>query len=688
MAAVTLFDLDSASSGLNAPPGASLSFATATRGVAADLNTGTWSSAPSLMPFGDSITNGDAPDGMDEHGYRGYFWSNMTAAGKLFDMVGPNSNGNVPDPDHAGFPGERSGDLHEILPGLLATYNPDAVLLMAGTNDVLQEANPQNTVGPELAAMLDEVAAHNPATHVYVATLLPVAADTTGKVNAVNNVIRADVASAISDGQNVSLVEMAGFTTADLFDGIHPNEQTYQKIAGYWSSAVLNNPPNPPTTNTINIAVTDITGSTYNDLLTGDGRANHLTGGNGYDWLSGGAGDDQLDGGADDDTIVGGAGTDTAYYVGNRSDYAITRLADGSYEVRDLRGGAPSGTDTLISVERAQFDDQTIQLDGVAGPGQGKIANIAWHNSNGQSALWVMDANQILSGDLVSLQGAVVAPGPDWRAVDAGDFNADRATDLVWRNQGGQLDLWSMNGAEIVSSDHVTLGGTIVAPGSEWSLANVSDFTGDNKSDMLWRNADGRLDLWTMNGAQIVSSDHVALGGTVVAPGSDWSLVDGADFNADGCEDLLWRNSNGQLDLWTMNGAQIVSSDYVTLGGAVVAPSQEWSIVGVDDFTADGRADILWRNSNGQLDLWTMNSAQIVSSDHVTLNGAVVAPGPEWSVAEMGDYGGDGYADVLWRNRSGQLDVWMMNGAQLVASNQVSQGGTSVAPGSDWSVIS
>jgi hypothetical protein len=80
----------------------SLTFASAGRGVAANLAAGVWSYADKVMAFGDSITNGDAPDGSDEHGYRGYLWLNPAGENKLIDLVGPHSNGDVPDPEHAG----------------------------------------------------------------------------------------------------------------------------------------------------------------------------------------------------------------------------------------------------------------------------------------------------------------------------------------------------------------------------------------------------------------------------------------------------------------------------------------------------------------------------------------------------------------------------------------------------------
>lgn len=319
--------------------------------------------------------------------------------------------------------------------------------------------------------------------------------------------------------------------------------------------------------------------------------------------------------------------------------------------------------------------------------GDGK-SDIVWHNKNGQSAIWSMNSNQILSGNFVNFQGSVVAPNSDWKLADTGDFNGDGRIDLLWRNDGGQLDIWTMNGSQIVASNTITQGGARAAPASDWSVASVEDFTGDGRSDILWRNTSGQLDLWTMDGAQIVASNIVTQGGAPAAPGKSWMFVDAADFNGDGRTEALWRNSSGQLDLWTMDGARIVASNSITIGGSLAAPGADWSVVGVDDFTGDGKADVLWRNADGHLDLWTMNGAQIVRSDHVTSNGTVVAPGSEWWITDVGDFNGDGHADVLWQNTNGSLDVWNMNGAQLVASNHVTQQGIgNVSIDSSWSVV-
>ncbi len=351
--------------------GGVLSFASSTNAVSASLTAATWSRALKVMPFGDSITNGDAPDGEDEHGYRGMLWVDLIGNGKLVDMVGPFSNGNVPDPNHAGYVGESANDLLGYAPGLLATYSPDAILLMGGTNDVLQEANAALTVGGEIKGILDLVAQQNSATHVYVATVLPLASDTTGEVDAVNVTIRDAVNTAIASGQNVSLVEMPSVTVSDLFDGIHPTEQGYQEVAGYWSAAMAASPPNPLPATAIGPDVVSLIGSAQNDLLVGDGRANTLSGGSGVDWLRGEGGDDTLDGGDGNDVLIGGAGNDLLI-TGSGSDqlYFITPDTGGDV-VQDFADGLDLLVFGMAATGVDAFSDLVVSLVG------GQV-NVAW----------------------------------------------------------------------------------------------------------------------------------------------------------------------------------------------------------------------------------------------------------------------------------------------------------------------
>jgi serralysin len=98
----------------------------------------------------------------------------------------------------------------------------------------------------------------------------------------------------------------------------------------------------------------------------------------------------------------------------------------------------------------------------------------------------------------------------------------------------------------------------------------------------------------------------------------------------------------------------------------------------------DRNADVLWRGADGSLAEWLMNGSTIAGSGLVNANGAAVAPDASWHVVEIGDFNGDARADVLWRNDNGQMAEWLMKGLTIVSSSVPSSGGTPVSPDASW----
>jgi hypothetical protein len=147
-----------------------------------------------------------------------------------------------------------------------------------------------------------------------------------------------------------------------------------------------------------------------------------------------------------------------------------------------------------------------------------------------------------------------------------------------------------------------------------------------------------------MNGMAQSSSAVIA---TV---GNEWKIAASGDFDGDGKSDILWRNTNGQVAIWLMNGMAQKS------GGIIATVTTNWTIVGAGDFDGDGKSDILWRNTNGQVAIWLMNGMAQKSS-------AIIATeSTGWTIAGTGDFNGDGKSDILWRNTNGQVAIWLMNG--------------------------
>ncbi|HUD87919.1 MAG TPA: FG-GAP-like repeat-containing protein [Xanthobacteraceae bacterium] len=220
-------------------------------------------------------------------------------------------------------------------------------------------------------------------------------------------------------------------------------------------------------------------------------------------------------------------------------------------------------------------------------------------------------------------------------------------------------------------------GGTILNPSNSglgsvattWAVVGQRDFNGDGKADILWRDTSGNLAIWEMNGTTILNPSNSGLGSVSTA----WSIVGTGDFNGDGMADMLWRNTTtGAVAIWEMNGTTILNPS--SSGVGTVATN--WTVVGVGDFNGDGMADILWQNtSNGNLAIYLMNGTTVASSATFANLGA-------YSVVGIGDFNGDGKSDILLRDGSGDIAIWEMNGTAILNPNTSGVGNLSTV----WSV--
>jgi hypothetical protein len=129
------------------------------------------------------------------------------------------------------------------------------------------------------------------------------------------------------------------------------------------------------------------------------------------------------------------------------------------------------------------------------------------------------------------------------------------------------------------------------------------------------------------------------------------------DFNGDGMADILWRDPSGALQLWLVwGGGNTAIRDKVP----VPSLGPDWTIAGIADFNGDDAPDLLWRHTSGAVVVWLMHGAEVLAT------GALGAPSADWKVERVGDFDGDRRADILWRHASGQLDIWSLNGTDLI----------------------
>jgi hypothetical protein len=232
------------------------------------------------------------------------------------------------------------------------------------------------------------------------------------------------------------------------------------------------------------------------------------------------------------------------------------------------------------------------------------------------------------------------------------DFNADSRADVLWRNAtSGENYLYFMNATAITGEGYVR-----TVADQNWKVAGVGDFDGDGKADILWRNVStGENYIYLMNATTIAAEGYLR-----TVPDPNWQVAGIGDFDGDGKDDILWRNaSSGENYLYPMNGLAIKPTE----GYLRTVADQNWHIVGVGDFDGDAKADILWRNtSTGENYLYPMDGRTIKPGEGSIRTVANQA----WQLKGVGDFNGDGRADIVWRNSAtGENYIYLMSGTTI-----------------------
>ena len=379
------------------------------------------------------------------------------------------------------------------------------------------------------------------------------------------------------------------------------------------------------------------------------------------------------------DDVSGSGLKEYCIEISNQADFSKITLTRTSKTTRisisDLAGGnyfcRVSAVDQSGNVSDWS-DVQSFQIDGST-PGRKGPARSDF-DGNGVSDILFQNltdpANPLgawMNADKWQWNGALgAAPLSDWTVYGAYDFTGDGVCYIMFRSKlssteyaVGYYDMGD-NGA------FKTMGWGVTA---EWELADVGDFNGNGRADILWKNTtNGYLGLW-MDG----TDQWVALPASNLGAGQ--SIIGMGDVNGDGCDDIL-INSNGVLGAWDISGiingtekTPVWSSFGITIGS-------EWEVVGCADFDGNGKADIvLWRSDDGYIGTY-------MNCDVNDFRG--IYPGAsksEWGIPGFGDFNGDGCDDVLVRNLgSGALGYW--DGADGFKWKEIGSGVDST-----WAVI-
>ena len=150
------------------------------------------------------------------------------------------------------------------------------------------------------------------------------------------------------------------------------------------------------------------------------------------------------------------------------------------------------------------------------------------------------------------------------------------------------------------------------------------------------------------------------------------SITNTHDFDANTASDVLFRDTSGNVGMWQMSlntGAfqQQTGKINVQQNRTIGNVTPTWTIVGQRDFAGNGFNAILWRDTTGDLAMWQMNGTAIQ-------NVTSYSPLPSsFTVVGTGQFNADGMGDILFEDNLGNLSIAFMNGANIQSTKPVGQ---------------
>ncbi len=307
------------------------------------------------------------------------------------------------------------------------------------------------------------------------------------------------------------------------------------------------------------------------------------------------------------------------------------------------------------------------ELNSVALSSDGNTAIVGDSDMQGRGGVFVLTR----SGSAWTLQAALVAT---WVFTRSGG---------VWTQQGNKLV-----GTGAVGSAQQGFSVALSGDGNTALMSGPYDNSTQIGATWVFTRSGG---VWTQQGSKLIGSGavgsphqgwSVALSGdgnTALVGGPDDAGDTGAawvfvrhnvaathDFNGDGKSDIAWRDTSGNVAIWEMNGTTVLNPNTAGVGNVATT----WSIVGTGDFNGDGKWDIVWRDTSGNIAIWEMNGTTVLNPNTAGVGNVATT----WSVVGTGDFNGDGKWDILWRDTSGNIAIWEMNGTTVLNPNAAGVG--------------
>ncbi len=333
-------------------------------------------------------------------------------------------------------------------------------------------------------------------------------------------------------------------------------------------------------------------------------------------------------------------------------------------------GGTPAGTfsqafavnpgSTLTPVPQSDalfFDAGTRKLQ-------------AWILNNGNQLATAQTVKNLGTSAIGTAGSDFVLPA-GWTILKTGDINKDGTPDLLAVNAAGNLQVYYLapNGG-FIGTLPITLNGSGLTVPAGLQFAGLADMNGDGNLDIVTQNPTlGTVQIWQLNSSgAVIGGAPITVGTTPSSPtltgNPNWQIVGIADFTGDGKQDLLFRREDiNATSVWQMNGTQFGGATGLATPTAIGFPVLDaaYKFAAAGDFNGDGKADIIWRNNAADSTLlWTTSLVGAIPTATQTTLPTLGSPG--WVIAGATNINSDNTADVVIRNTAlDQQVVWLFN---------------------------